>query len=374
MKDLLRRLLWFLFRRDVLVLNPEWKLLHRGSDLILAGTKHWDAEKTLPVSYSFHVSAPWRLIYRVYGEGAGSLSFTVRAADGHVIGEGETNMTLPGTLELEEREGALYHGSQRLGAIPEPRGGWLLVDFALDGRKRRVAHHVLPSAASDAAYFTGAVYADYEQNPGFDSEHLLDTLSRHRPLEGRFLDLGCATGHLVAAALRRGLEADGVDVSAWAVERANARTGNRCRVVDLDRATAADFQARYDLITLHSVIEHCTQPTSVLNLIHALLRPGGVAFIQTLNADSLMHRLQKENWSGFSDPTHRSPWLTSNWLCETSTQLGFAIVAVRTSGLWNDNRDDQTWRAFAELLQCSPVSTLLEEGLGDFVEIVLRKP
>lgn len=379
MKELIRRLLWFVFRRDVLVLNPGWKILHLGGDLTLAGPARWNAEGTLPVSYQAYPVAPWRLAYRIHGIGCGRLSFDVKTPDGRVIGHGETAVTLPCGLDLEERDGALFFGEQRLGAIPEPRGGWLWVDFVFAStdappRTRRASHRLRPAAASDAAYFTGAVYQDYEQNPGFNPDQLLDTLARHRPLTGRFLDLGCATGLLVAAALQRGLEAEGADVSAWAVERANARVPNRCRVVDLDRTTAADFAHRYDFITLHSVLEHCAEPEAILRLIHALLQPGGLALIQTLNADSLMHRVQGENWSGFADPTHCSPWITTAWLQETAVRLGFSILAVQTTGAWNENPGDPVWRAFAELVQSRPVNALLEGGLGDFVEIVLRKP
>ena len=72
-------------------------------------------------------------------------------------------------------------------------------------------------------------------------------------------------------------------------------------------------------------------------------------------------------------PTFRSPWITAQWLQTTARALGFEIAAERTYGIWNDRAADPAWRALGELIQSSPASVLLAEGLGDFVEIVLRK-
>ena len=44
----------------------------------------------------------------------------------------------------------------------------------------------------------------------------------------------------------------------------------------------------------------------------------GVVYVETLNADSLMHRIMGDDWCGYSDFTHRSPWITADWLLETA--------------------------------------------------------
>ena len=143
---------------------------------------------------------------------------------------------------------------------------------------------------------------------------------------GRFLDVGCATGLLVAAAQRRGLDAEGVDIYEWAVEKANARTGGRCRALDMDRAETSNFKSPYDIVVMHSVIEHLAEPERALRLLFEITRPDGIVFIQTLNADSLLHKLLGNDWEGYADYTHRSPWITAHWLETTALHIGFEVV------------------------------------------------
>ena len=68
----------------------------------------------------------------------------------------------------------------------------------------------------------------------------------------RVLDAGCAMGLLVEALVARGVDADGVDISEYAIAQAAPEVRNRCHVGSL--TTALDGQ--FDLIVCIEVLEH----------------------------------------------------------------------------------------------------------------------
>ena len=68
----------------------------------------------------------------------------------------------------------------------------------------------------------------------------------------RVLDAGCAMGLLVEALVARGVDAFGVDVSAYAISQAAPEVRNRCQVGSL----TAPLDGRFDLIVCIEVLEH----------------------------------------------------------------------------------------------------------------------
>lgn len=73
------------------------------------------------------------------------------------------------------------------------------------------------------------------------------------------LDAGCAKGMLVGALREIGIEAEGVDISEFAVTHADERAVGHVRVGSLTEP----FGKRYDLITCIEVLEHLAQPDAV---------------------------------------------------------------------------------------------------------------
>ena len=130
-----------------------------------------------------------------------------------------------------------------------------------------------------------------------------------RPLHGlRALDVGCGGGLLSESLARLGADVTAVDPS---IEVANAarehsqhhpltrridyRGGmsaedlvRELTIVDADvtdaNITAADASAHlFDLVCVLEVVEHATDPQSLLDSACQLLRPGGLLFVSTLN-------------------------------------------------------------------------------------------
>src|SRR5918999_662007 len=68
----------------------------------------------------------------------------------------------------------------------------------------------------------------------------------------RALDAGCALGLLVEALRARGVDAQGIDVSEYAIAHVHDSVKAHCRV----GSVAGDLGGRYDLIVCIEVLEH----------------------------------------------------------------------------------------------------------------------
>jgi SAM-dependent methyltransferase len=130
------------------------------------------------------------------------------------------------------------------------------VDTALSSSAQTQLDSEASGATFDAAYYEshcGSVpyTRSQEQWPvffGSVADHLIRSL---RP--ARVLDIGCALGFLVEAFWDRGVEAWGVDISAYAIANVRPDMRDYCR---LGSATQAVENGPYDLITCIEVLEH----------------------------------------------------------------------------------------------------------------------
>ena len=82
---------------------------------------------------------------------------------------------------------------------------------------------------------------------GSVAEQLVKTLE-----PGSVLDVGCALGLLVEALRSRGVDARGIDISAWAIEQVPAHLRPSFDVASVTE----ELQGQYDLITCIEVLEH----------------------------------------------------------------------------------------------------------------------
>ncbi len=101
---------------------------------------------------------------------------------------------------------------------------------------------------------------------------------------GRILDVGCGVGFFPRFAADAGWQAWGYEISKEAVAWGQ-------RELELDTLCAGRVEdsgfspGSFDVVTLWDVIEHISEPVPLLRYCRTLLRPGGVLFIQTPNAN-----------------------------------------------------------------------------------------
>ena len=105
---------------------------------------------------------------------------------------------------------------------------------------------------------------------------------------GKALDIGCGMGEFLAVLRDRGWEVQGTEVAGYAVHHVRDTLG---LPVFHGRLEEAGFPGNhFDLIKLGHVIEHLTDPRSVLQTAYPLLKPGGLLMVDTNNADGLRIR------------------------------------------------------------------------------------
>ena len=143
-----------------------------------------------------------------------------------------------------------------------------------------------------------------EPNSGYENYHSQCTpqLQREyfsivqrfaRVKTGRFLDVGCGTGGVVATAKGCGWEAVGQEISDWAVEQAR-KLGRE--IINASLLEAAFPENYFDAVSLFDVLEHLPSPVNYIKEIHRILKPGGLLVIETPNIAGFFARyLYKEN-------------------------------------------------------------------------------
>jgi len=97
------------------------------------------------------------------------------------------------------------------------------------------------------------------------------------PTNKRFLDYGCGvTAEVIILASNLGLKAFGVEVEAGTREEAQLKSD--CQIYSPEEVLASG--AQFDIVFLGDVLEHLSNPSSVLGEVKALLAPNGLLIIQ----------------------------------------------------------------------------------------------
>ncbi len=116
---------------------------------------------------------------------------------------------------------------------------------------------------------------------------LVMTAGHSTPIAGaRVLDVGCGGGELLEAARRIfGVVPTGVDVSKTAIKELEAK---RIYGIHGDIANVSE-DCQFDFVLAIDVIEHVSNVQQFVHQIHRVLKPGGLAYIETPNYRSAIY-------------------------------------------------------------------------------------
>jgi 2-polyprenyl-6-hydroxyphenyl methylase/3-demethylubiquinone-9 3-methyltransferase len=174
------------------------------------------------------------------------------------------------------------------------------------------------------------------------------------PFEGlRFLDIGCGGGLLTEPMARLGATITGIDPSARNIKTASVHAAEQGLAIDYRAATAEDLAAAgeaFDVILNMEVIEHVADPARFTATCAALVRPGGLMFVATLNrtlkafglaiigAEYVLGWLPKgtHQWEKFITPDELGTWLAANGV-SIKDRTGVTYSPLRNS--WSRSRD-----------------------------------
>ncbi len=141
------------------------------------------------------------------------------------------------------------------------------------------------------------------------ADSYLDQLESYGGLKkGRLLEIGSGSGALLVAAARRGYDVTGVEYSEHACTTTRARLaaeGLSGEVVCGEIDAIAHRVGEFDACVLADLIEHVRDPRQFVQIVHRILRPGGIIFIATPSLDSWSAKAMSTRWMEFK-PEHLS--------------------------------------------------------------------
>jgi 2-polyprenyl-3-methyl-5-hydroxy-6-metoxy-1,4-benzoquinol methylase len=227
---------------------------------------------------------------------------------------------------------------------------------------------------------TPALTAGATAYPDYANPELLDKM----PLAARVLiDVGCATGALGAAYLRRNPAARmfGIDADSAAIAVAATRlTETAC--IDVETAPIPfDLPDGVDCLVYGDLLEHLRDPWTLLKRQAELLRSGGTALICMPNVEhwSLAMRLLNGSFnyeeSGILDRTHLR-WFTPRMMGEALQQAGLELadVAPRPTDLANAQRFVQAIAPGLAAIGVEPNEYLQRAGPLQFIWRARKTP
>jgi 2-polyprenyl-6-hydroxyphenyl methylase/3-demethylubiquinone-9 3-methyltransferase len=178
----------------------------------------------------------------------------------------------------------------------------------------------------------------------------------------RIIDIGCGAGLLCEPFTRLGAQVIGIDPSATNIAAAKLHADKGHLSIDYRCTTAEqmDVRERFDIVLAMEVVEHVADVGLFLNRCTAMLKPGGMMVLSTLNrnwksfalaivgAEYVLRWLPRgtHEWNKFVTPDELAQHLANNRLAITE-QAG--VVYSPLADKWSISSDmDVNYMVVAE--------------------------
>ena len=147
--------------------------------------------------------------------------------------------------------------------------------------------------AAELAKFDAIAAGFWDPEGEFRPLHLLNPLrtqfigARAALVGARVLDVGCGGGLLAEGLARAGARVTAIDLAQGMIEVARLHALEARLDIDYRVAAAevllAETPHAFDVVTCMEMLEHVPDPCAMTATLAQLLRPGGAAFVSTLN-------------------------------------------------------------------------------------------
>ena len=190
-----------------------------------------------------------------------------------------------------------------------------------------------------------------------------DEIEKYVPT-GNVLDVGCAMGFSLKAALERKWKPYGVELSEYSSSIAKKKFGQAVFTGTLEEA---NFESKFfDVIMMSDLIEHVPNPNVLLREANRILKPSGLLAITTPDINSLSSKIMRKHWVNikFEHLFYFSPQTITQMLEKNGFEVRLIIPAVKALNL---NYFQTIFNAYKRPLITSTINALmriLPESLG----------
>lgn len=178
-------------------------------------------------------------------------------------------------------------------------------------------------------------------------EQALKMIEKYAPSKGKLLDVGCGRGEFIHAAIERGWDAKGTEIS-----ESFSSFAKGCFNIDVTVGDICDLdltEESFDAITLNSVIQYVPDPMRMLRSIYRLLKKGGILYIEVTNEEALVFTvgdIMKTLMRGKRITTRLSPLFPSyqifgfgrKSLSKALEGAGFTVSTIEVRGVCGGGR------------------------------------
>ncbi len=133
------------------------------------------------------------------------------------------------------------------------------------------------------------------------SRHIVEIMRGFGSPGGRFLDLGCGNGQLMGMMSRAGSSVCGVDISPAACTIVREQ-GFDVYCGDITDSALSYTPGSFDVISAIETLEHLHSPGKCLQRVAQLLKPGGLFYYITGNADLM--KVKGKDWPYIIPESH----------------------------------------------------------------------
>lgn len=143
-------------------------------------------------------------------------------------------------------------------------------------------------------------FAPLHRLNGTRLQYLRGQIDHHYGCDGRdltpykklsILDIGCGGGLVCEPMSRLGASVTGIDADKEAIAAAKAHAEQSGLSINYQALTTADIKTKFDVVLALEVIEHVSDTTQFMKDVAALVKPGGLVIVSTLNRTAKSYAL-----------------------------------------------------------------------------------